>query len=243
VIDRAANAANVGWEIAQAVGLAAAVGCALLCLLPVRPRAPGRATLSLRLHEWAGWLALAGAIAHVALLLVVDHRVVEHLKPGAPLYEWAGILGLALLILLTVPATDRLRRRLWSHHRSFQALHVALATAMDQTCIVDDSHHVMCTGRNAMGQLGSDPGEAHAPVRTDARSDWTAIASGDSHACGIAGGTTTCWGLNSEGELGDGDQFDQEAPVVSGGGTYARIAAGPSTSIGIAASSTSVSTK
>jgi predicted CXXCH cytochrome family protein len=84
----------------------------------------------LRTHEFLGWLTLAAAALHVSLLPVFDHRVVEHLKLTTPLYEWAGILALVALLFLTLPAAAGLRRRLWSRHRNFQAVHVVTACVL-----------------------------------------------------------------------------------------------------------------
>jgi heme/copper-type cytochrome/quinol oxidase subunit 2 len=111
----------VTWEIAQVLGICAVAACLILCMLAVRPRTGATAAFPMHGHELLGWTALAAAILHVALLLVVDARVVEHLKLTAPRYEIAGILALLALVFLTVPAGTAVRSRLWSYHRSFQA--------------------------------------------------------------------------------------------------------------------------
>ncbi len=140
---------RVGWEVAQALGVLAVGGCLFLCVRPVRPRIHASSPLSLRTHELTGWLVLLAAVLHVLLLLLVDRTVIEHLKLTAPLYEWAGGLGLLLLLLLTAPSTAVIRRRLWSRHRNFQALHVAM------TCLLVAlvSVHVMTTQRYVHGHL------------------------------------------------------------------------------------------
>jgi predicted CXXCH cytochrome family protein len=140
---------RIGWEVAQALGVLAVAGCLFLCVRPVRPRIHGSSPLSLRTHELAGWLVLLAAVLHVLLLLLVDHSVIEHVKLTAPLYEWAGALGLLLLLLLTAPATGVIRRRLWSRHRNFQALHVGM------TCLLVAlmSVHVVTTNRYVHGDL------------------------------------------------------------------------------------------
>jgi hypothetical protein len=145
----ALNHVGAGWELAQALGALALLCCLLLCALPVRPRAHGIRPLPLHRHEVLGWAALTAAAAHVALLPAVDRSVVEHLKPSAPFYEWAGILALALLLALTLPATEVLRRRLWSRHRNFQALHVGL------TCLLLTllTAHVVTTNRYLHGRV------------------------------------------------------------------------------------------
>jgi Class III cytochrome C family/Ferric reductase like transmembrane component len=148
VIENATNHVSVAWELAQALGLFAALCCLLLCVLPVRPRALGFITLALRKHELLGWIALAAALVHATALPAVDRSVIEHLKPTAPLYEWAGILALVLLLFVTVPASGALRRRLWSRHRNFQALHVAMACLLVASLNV----HLVTTDRYVHGR-------------------------------------------------------------------------------------------
>lgn len=136
------------WEIAQALGLCAVAGCLILCVLAVRPRAGAATAFPLRSHELLGWLALAAALAHVGLLLGADHRVVEHLKPTAPRYEYAGMLALLLLLFLTLGAAAPARGRLWPRHRDFQAAHVAAACVL----VVILAVHVLATGRYVRGR-------------------------------------------------------------------------------------------
>ena len=138
---------RIGWELAQSLGLLAALCSLLLCLLPVRPRIPGTPPLSLRKHELLGWSMLIAALGHVGLSLAFDRAVTEHLKLTAPLYEWAGICALLASLVLTVPAAGRLRRQLWSRHRDFQALHVAVSCALVALIAV----HVVTTNRYLHG--------------------------------------------------------------------------------------------
>ncbi|MBS0377112.1 MAG: cytochrome c3 family protein [Proteobacteria bacterium] len=118
---------SLGWHAVQLGGVLAAVLCLALCALPLRPRAASRATLALARHKVLGWSALAVAVAHALLLPFTDAQVLEHYKPSLPWYELAGFAALALLLVLTVPAADAVRRRIWQRHRNFQALHVICA--------------------------------------------------------------------------------------------------------------------
>lgn len=147
---------NLLWESAQALGLTAALACLLLVLLPVRPRMPGRLTLPLGRHEILGWLALGCVAAHVVLAPVSDPVALEHLKVTTPLYEWAGIVALALLLFLCAPASAPLRRRLWSRHRGFQASHVIAGSL----ALVLIAVHVLTTARYLHGLLGRTLGVA-----------------------------------------------------------------------------------
>lgn len=147
---------NYLWEGAQALGLAAALACLLLLLLPVRPRVPGSFTLSLARHGHLGWLASGCVVAHAVLAECADPVALEHLRVTTPLYEWAGIAALALLLFLCVPASAPLRRRLWSRHRSFQASHV-IASALVLVLI---AVHVLTTARYLHGPLARGLGVA-----------------------------------------------------------------------------------
>jgi predicted CXXCH cytochrome family protein len=137
------------WEIAQALGLCAVAGCLILCVLAVRPRVGAATAFPLRAHRLLGWLILAAALAHVALLLIADPVVAEHLKLTAPRYEFAGMLALLALVMLTAVSTAPCRARLWPRHRDFQATHVAVACVLILALAV----HVLVTGRYVHGRV------------------------------------------------------------------------------------------
>jgi len=89
-------------------------------------------------------------MSHVAGLIVVDRRVIEHLKFTAPLYEWAGIIALLLLLVLVPASTAAVRRWFWSNHRSFQAVHVGIACALIPLLAV----HVLTADHFVHGWVG-----------------------------------------------------------------------------------------
>ena len=138
---------TVPWEIAQALGLCAVGACLILCVLAVRPRGGASGAFRLGSHELLGWLALAAAALHVSLSIIVDRRVIEHLKPTAPLYEYAGMVAFLTLLFLTVPAGAAVRSRLWPRHRNFQAAHVIGACLL----VVTLAMHVIPTDRYVHG--------------------------------------------------------------------------------------------
>ena len=53
------------------------------------------------------------------------------------------------------------------------------------------------------------------------------ITSGSNHSCGLASGAIYCWGLNANGQLGDGTTINRVAPtVVSGNQQFMTVGAG-----------------
>ena len=83
---------------------------------------------------------------------------------------------------------------------------VELAAGGDSACAVRIGGGVACWGSNSTGQLGlGTTGAAPEPTPKDAPllQGLHGLAMGPSHACGVGvGGGVTCWGSNSEGQLG-----------------------------------------
>ena len=144
-----AGFAGIGWELAQAAGLASGVACIALCGSPVRPRDSVPPTLlSLQRHTLIGWLALLAAVIHAGGLVLVDRTVVGYLKPTAPLYQLAGITAILLLLILVLSSLAGVRRRLWASHRGFQATHVILGSLLAVLIAV----HLVVTARYVGGR-------------------------------------------------------------------------------------------
>lgn len=103
----------------------------------------------------------------------------------------------------------------------------------------------ICWGANAAGQLGaaiaSASGDSVALVG-DLHDNVTAIGAGDAHTCVLAGfpAAASCWGANSDGQLGSGAPGAGGAtPVaVQGGLIWRAITTGAFHTCGIAADST-----
>jgi alpha-tubulin suppressor-like RCC1 family protein len=95
-----------------------------------------------------------------------------------------------------------------------------------------------CWGENFSGELGDGANTNSAvPVAVDtsgalAGQTLTQVSSGYSHTCALAAGKAYCWGLNSYGQLGDGNTTNSSVPVavdtsgVLAGKTLTQIAAG-----------------
>lgn len=108
------------WDIGNALGFAAVAGVLYLTLAT----GPG---LNVRIHRQLGYAVLGVATAHVLWLLVGDPAVVDYLKPGAPNYMWAGIIGFLLLVALTLVAMPRVRSRLHKRYSHFRLWHRIIA--------------------------------------------------------------------------------------------------------------------
>lgn len=119
---------------------------------------------------------------------------------------------------------------------------VALDAGAGATCAVLTSGDVWCWGENSSGQLGDGTTTDRAqPVAVTGISDATGIAVSDGgHACAVrAGGTVSCWGEGSRGQLGDGQQQDSSTPVrVAGLGAAVQVAVGQAHSCALASDHT-----
>jgi alpha-tubulin suppressor-like RCC1 family protein len=94
------------------------------------------------------------------------------------------------------------------------------------TCAVLNSGSVKCWGLNVEGQLGEGTNDEYHPTPLDVcapgesepcaafLSGAAAVTSGLWHTCAaMTSGTAYCWGLNAEGQLGDGSVTSSRVPV------------------------------
>lgn len=96
------------------------------------------------------------------------------------------------------------------------AVRVAAASAHSCAACADGS--VWCWGTNSSGQLGNGTtssvvGAAQASAAPGASGPMDEISAGDSHTCARQGGSVWCWGLNSSGQLGQGDFVNRTKPT------------------------------
>ena len=93
---------------------------------------------------------------------------------------------------------------------------VDVAAGVRHSCALYASGTVWCWGENAKGQLGNGEQSSNAystvPVRVLGIDDAVAIAAGWEHSCAVHGtGEVSCWGDDTNGELGDGEIRDFQA--------------------------------
>src|SRR5262249_9792757 len=106
----------------------------------------------------------------------------------------------------------------------------ACAAGTGFTCAIDRGGELFCWGDNSTGQLGTGTagGQELSPVRVASDNHWTAVATGESHACAITeSGALACWGANEEAQLGIGGILGPyPAPRFIEGGPWVDLAGG-----------------
>ena len=106
-----------------------------------------------------------------------------------------------------------------------------LEAGWSHTCAINFSNVAFCWGYNGNGQLGdgttSTVGRARPAVVLGGFA-WKQISGGGEHTCGVTQTARVyCWGLNEQGQLGNGTQRQRLVPfAVSGGGGFSQVSAG-----------------
>src|SRR5690606_17744511 len=85
------------------------------------------------------------------------------------------------------------------------------------TCAIATTGDAYCWGNGSSGQLGNGGNtNANTPVRVEAAPDmkFVAIDAGTFHTCAVATtGDAYCWGLGTEGQLGNGGNTNANTPT------------------------------
>jgi alpha-tubulin suppressor-like RCC1 family protein len=105
------------------------------------------------------------------------------------------------------------------------SLGVTLAAGYGHTCSLKANNNMRCWGDDKDFQLGyANPVFSYfsTPIPVSGLSDAIAVAAGGKHTCALqANGTMSCWGSNSNGQLGDSTLTGKQTPVsVTGGAIF-----------------------
>lgn len=103
-----------------------------------------------------------------------------------------------------------------------------IAPGQGHTCGIQSDGSLWCWGRNTLGELGQTEAQAdqtRVAGQTGSATDWTDIAAGQNHTCGIRGDALYCWGANGHQQLSDavGD-FVEEPTLIPGIGSATQVA-------------------
>lgn len=102
-----------------------------------------------------------------------------------------------------------------------------IGVGAEHTCILQQSGQAFCAGRNDWGQAALAPNPSNQPWSVPI-ANVDEIAVGQYHSCARVGGTVSCWGQNTSGQLGNGSTVNSSAmPVaVTGISTAVALSAG-----------------
>jgi alpha-tubulin suppressor-like RCC1 family protein len=96
----------------------------------------------------------------------------------------------------------------------------AISSGDSFACVLSIGGAVSCFGRNEQGELGANPDEDNhvQPMPVRSIQEAISIGSAESHSCAILRDqSVSCWGSNTEGELGRGTTTTQELAGTVGG--------------------------
>jgi alpha-tubulin suppressor-like RCC1 family protein len=113
-----------------------------------------------------------------------------------------------------------------------------VSAGADHACAIDSAGRLWCWGYNFDGDVGNGTSGSGtnvlAPVQVGASSGWTAVAVGGDHACAINAKQLFCWGLNANGQLGDGTTTNANVPRPVGAATdWSAVGVGADHSCGV----------
>ncbi len=92
-----------------------------------------------------------------------------------------------------------------------------------RTCALTNAGSAQCWGSNSFHALGGGPGfdgstNILTPIPVEGTQTWVAISLGGAHTCALTNlGSVSCWGSNSEGQVGNssaGSETDAPLPVL-----------------------------
>ena len=80
-------------------------------------------------------------------------------------------------------------------------------------CAITEGQETWCWGREIIAEReGEQPNRRFVPERIAGFERASDVSNGSSHACAVIAGSVWCYGFNSSGELGNGDQMERRSP-------------------------------
>ncbi|HEX6834201.1 MAG TPA: hypothetical protein VF132_11765 [Rudaea sp.] len=117
-----------------------------------------------------------------------------------------GAIGQPVGDYTGVPAAVMMHPDMSGHSSKFYDI-AKLAAGNNFTCALETNSYLQCWGKNDRGQLGNPSftdGSSQWPIGHGLVANFTEIAAGAEHACGLRNGSVICWGSNLLGQHGDG---------------------------------------
>ena len=95
----------------------------------------------------------------------------------------------------------------------------AIAAGYSHSCALHQDDTISCWGNNGSGQLGNGQNGENAnssvPMKVVNITEATAISAGSFHSCALhQDGTTSCWGDNWQGQLGNGENGENARSTI-----------------------------
>ena len=114
----------------------------------------------------------------------------------------------------------------------------SISAGRSHSCGITTDGSGYCWGENNNGQLGTGnlEGQILPAEVASGQYEWAVLTTGIDHTCGITtDGSGYCWGINDQGQVGDGTVKNRDSPVEIASGEYkwASISAGTDHTCGI----------
>ncbi|MCP3674892.1 MAG: hypothetical protein GY829_10550 [Gammaproteobacteria bacterium] len=121
----AAPIAGFVWDFANALGYVAVGYFLLLFIFSGKPKTYPlfKGHFFTRFHRDLGFGAFFLTFMHIAILLIKEPLLLEHLKLAAPWYMLSGLVASLIMILIIISSLVRYRGRIWKDYHRFQWVH------------------------------------------------------------------------------------------------------------------------
>lgn len=135
---------------------------------------------------------------------------------------WLSLIGIAIYSTPTAAQAISTNSQVTApqHARGNATAFTAVVGGEEHTCGLTTGGGVACWGDNADGQAGDGTDFPFRPVVAvvGLASGVQSVAVGGGHTCALLiSGSVSCWGRNSNGQLGDGSTGERRAPIAVSG--------------------------